>query len=132
MESFLSNTKGSVVRVPTTEADTLSPLHRIMKIRRDLARALQGLPGAPLPAHCTPIVLRFRGSTPGPPVPLIFCYNTDPLAREGRGSGGVDNSKGPVEDQSQEVGSAEGKAINKAREEFGANAEDGKEGGTNY
>ena len=131
MESSPSKTEGSVVRVPPTEAGTLSSFHLVMKIRRDLARALQGLPGAPLPAHCPPIVLRFRGSTPGPPVPLIFCDNTDPLAREGEGSRGADNSKGPVEDQSQEVGSAEGDAINKAREELGANAGDRKEGGTN-
>ena len=131
MESSTNDTKGSVVQAPATEAGTLSSSHLIMKIRRDLARALQGLPGAPLPAHCSPIILRFRGSTPGPPVPLIFRDNTNPLARAGEGSGGVDNSRGPVEYQSQEVGSAEGDAINKAREEFGVSTEKEKEGDTN-
>ena len=127
MESSLINAEESVVRVPALEADTLSPLHRIMKIRRDLARGLQGLPGAPLPPHCTPIVLRFRGSTPSPPIPLIFRYNTG----EEKRSGEVDNSKGPVENQSQEVVSAEGDAVSKAREELDVNSEDRKEGGTN-
>ena len=47
MESSPSKTEGSVVRVPPTEAGTLSSFHLIMKIRRDLARALQELPGAP-------------------------------------------------------------------------------------
>ena len=108
MESSPSDTKGAAARTPTTEASTLSPFHLIMKIRRDLARALQGLPGASLPAHCPTIVLRFRGSTPGPPIPLIFRANTDPLEGAGEGSGGVGTSRGLVEHQSQEVGPAEG------------------------
>ena len=98
MESSPSKTEGSVVRVPPTEAGTLSYSQLIMKIRLDLARALQGLPGAPLPVPCPPIVLR---------------------------------SKGPVEDQSQEVGFKEGTVINNAREELCVNTGDGKEEVTN-
>ena len=68
------------------------------KIRLNLARALQGLLGAPLPVPCPPIVLR---------------------------------SKGPVENQSQEVGFKEGTVIDNAREELRVNTGDGKEEVTN-
>ena len=108
MESSPKDTKRSAEQAPIMEASTLSSFHMIMKIRRDLARALQGLPGASLPAHCPPIILRFRGSTPGPPIPLIFRANTDPLEGAGEGSGEIGPSRGLVEHQSQEVGHAEG------------------------
>ena len=108
MKSLPRGTEKSAARTPTTETSTLSSFDLIRKICRDLARALQGLPGASLPAHCPPIILRFRGSTPGPPIPLIFRANTDPLEGAGEGSGEIGPSKGSVEHQSQEVGHAEG------------------------
>ena len=87
-----------MVRAPPTEDGTLSYSQLIMKIRLDLARALQGLPGAPLPVPCPPIVLR---------------------------------SKGPAEDQPQEVGVKEGTVVDNAREELRVNTGDGKEEVTN-
>ena len=56
-----------MVRAPPTEDDALSYSQLIMKIRLDLARALQGLPGAPLPVPCPPIVLRSKGPAEGQP-----------------------------------------------------------------
>ena len=83
-----------MVRAPPTEDDALSYSQLIMKIRLDLARALQGLPGVPLPVPCPPIIL---------------------------------HSKGPAEDQPQEVRVKEGTVVDNAREELRVNTVDEKE-----
>ena len=69
MESSPSDTKGSAARTPTTEDSTLSPFHLIMKIRRDLARALQGLPGASLPSSSASVDLHLVHRFPSFSVP---------------------------------------------------------------
>ena len=109
MKSSPRDTEKSAARTPVRDTSTLSSFDLIMKIRRDLARALQGLPGSSLPAHSSPIRLRFRGATPGPPIPLIFSGITEPMKEGGGGgSGEIGPSKGSVVDQSQEVGQTEG------------------------